>query len=264
MQIPEVTSMFRTFSRSISVYVTWFNVFSTGHCYHADLNLTTGQFMDFKPLNLLSPNDYAPLLQGIPFYKTVRDQDPQQYATLLQNSQLGCFGPGDTLLAEGDYDFWLYFLLRGQLDVFPGCSERQEAINQVTPGEVFGDLSMLTGRRRSATIKADLNSKQTTVLGLDFRVFGAVADFSSLTLETKLVYYRNSAHNLRWKLEVYRMKNPKSELAVQHRALKLFSGKRGSFEELLSLEQEAKALAVLLTAWNSPREAQRAPVAAVR
>lgn len=220
--------------------------------------------MDFKPLSLLSPDDYAPLLQGIPFYKNVRDQDLQQYNTLLQNSQLGSFGPGDTLLAEGDYDFWLYFLLRGQLDVFPGRSERQGAINQVTPGEVFGDLSMLTGRRRSATIKADLNFKQTTVLGLDFRVFGAVADFSSLTLETKLVYYRNTAHNLRWKLEVYRMKNPKSELATQHRALKLFSGERGSFEELLSLEQEAKALAVLLTAWNSRLKERCEPIAAMK
>jgi hypothetical protein len=220
--------------------------------------------MDFKPLSLLSPDDYAPLLQGIPFFKTVRDQDPQQYTTLLQHSQLGTFGPGDPLLAEGDYDVWLDFLLRGQLDVFPGRSERQEAINHVTPGEVFGDLSMLTGRRRSATIKADLNFKQTTVLGLDFRVFGAVADFSSLTLETKLVYYRNAAHNLRWKLEVYRLKNPESELAAQHRALKLFSGERGSFEELLSLEQEAKVLAVLLTAWNAPREGQIDAVVAIK
>ncbi len=206
--------------------------------------------MIFRPLHALSADSIHPVLQGIPFFKTVREQDLSQYEALVQHSQMASFGPGEVLLSKGDHDFWLFFLLRGQLDVFPDNGDFQDSINQITPGEVFGDLSMLTGRQRSASVRASDSFRQTTVLGLDFRVFGRLGDFSRLTLDTKLAYYRNTAHNLRWKLDVYRMEYPDSPLAAKHRSLKLFAGKRDTLEELEALEFQAKQLANLLKDWN--------------
>ncbi len=206
--------------------------------------------MVFKPLHLMASESILPVLRGIPFYRSVSEQDEQQFECLLNHSQVGTFGPGEVILSEGEQDSWLFFLLRGQLDVFSGGDASHPAINQITPGEVFGDLSMLTGGQRIATIRACKHARQTTVLGLDFRLFGTLEDFSRLSLQTKLAYYRNTAHNLRWKLDVYRMEHPNSELSAKHRSLKPFIGQRDTLEELRALEHQAKSFARWLAAWN--------------
>jgi hypothetical protein len=219
--------------------------------------------MVFKPLHLMASESILPVLRGIPFYRSVSEQDEQQFDCLLKHSQVGTFGPDEIVLSEGEQDSWVFFLLRGQLDVYSGSDKTLPAINQITPGEVFGDLSMLTGGQRIATIRACKHARQTTVLGLDFRLFGALEDFSRLSLKTKLAYYRNTAHNLRWKLDVYRLEYPDSGLSAKHRSLKPFIGIRDSVEELRALEHQAKSFAKWLGAWNqklsTPMSAPKGP-----
>jgi len=224
--------------------------------------------MSFTPLRQFPEKTIRQFLQGIPFYNTVRGQDIEQFRLLLAHSHIGQYNPGEVLVERGEKDFWLFFLLRGQLDVFAGDTANYPPVNHITPGEVFGDLSMLTGRERTASIYASEAVKQVLVLALDFRAFGLLKDFSTLSLQTKLAYYRNTVHNLRWKLEVYRMNHPGSTLAPRHRAVKLFTGARDTVEELVSLETQAKALITLLVAWNDefgtlPLPAMEAPSAEI-
>ena len=73
---------------------------------------------------------------------------------------------------------------------------------------------------------------------------------SPISRQTKLTYYRNTAHNLRWKLEVYRSQHLQHELANKHRQIKLYLGPKDTFEELLSLHEQSQALASLLLEWN--------------
>jgi len=108
----------------------------------------------------------------------------------------------------------------------------------------------LVGTARSATVIADLGAKESLVLALDFNVFGPLNSVNPITLQTKLAYYRNTAHNLRWKLEVYRSQHLHHELANKHRQIKLYHGQKDSYEELISLYEQSQALALLLMEWN--------------
>jgi len=219
--------------------------------------------MEVHPLYHYQQESLDSLLSSIPFYKAVKQRDQWQYDLIMSYSRVIEYSPGEMLLEQGQRDQWLYFLLRGQLAVVIGSGKHErKVVNYITPGEVFGDLAVLVDHLRTATVVADPNCKSVLVFGTDFQVFGELEDFSKVSLATKLEYYRNMVHNLRWKLEVYRMSYPDQSFASNHRKVKLHTGKRDTFEELKSLDEQARALARLLLNWNvefdrlsiSPRE----------
>jgi CRP/FNR family transcriptional regulator, cyclic AMP receptor protein len=190
------------------------------------------------------------LLSGIPFFKVVKQQDPAQFDLLLKASRVITYIPGALVLQKGDLGNWLYFLLKGKLAVYVDRALQSDLVNYITPGEVFGDLAQLVGTPRTATVIADYGTKDSTVLALDFNVFGQLNSTTPISLQTKLAYYRNTAHNLRWKLEVYRSQHLQHPLANKHRHIKLFYGPKDTYEELLALHEQSKALAVLILEWN--------------
>lgn len=207
--------------------------------------------MEIKPLSQIPREVVEKLLSAVPFYNMVKQQDSSQFDVLLEHSHIINYQPGEVVLARGDTDTWLYFLLKGQLVVHAGdqvCDA--SAVNYITPGEVFGDLAMLVDRVRTATVVADTNSKQITVFSTDFNIFGGLSDTEIISLQTKLAYYRNTVHNLRWKLEVYRMKYPDHAMAENHRQVRLYMGPKDTMEELEGLFRQAQALVKLLLEWN--------------
>lgn len=206
--------------------------------------------METKPLHKIPKDTLEHLLSGIPFFKAVKLQDAKQLEILLQASRVMSFVPGEVVLQKGDTGNWLYFLLKGKLAVYVDQALKGDLINYVTPGEVFGDLAQLVGQARTATIIADSAAKESMVLTLDFNVFGPLNSIIPITLQTKLAYYRNTAHNLRWKLEVYRSQHLQHELANKHRQIKLYHGPKDSYDELVSLYEQSQALALLLMEWN--------------
>lgn len=206
--------------------------------------------MESKPIHKFPKTTLEQLLSGISFFKAVRQQDPKQFDLLVQASRVVSYQPGEVVVQKGELSNWLYFLLKGKLAVYVDQPQQSDLVNYVTPGEVFGDLAQLVGQPRTATIIADQSAKESTVLALDINVFGPLNAVSPVSRETKLIYYRNMAHNLRWKLEVYRSQHLQHELANKHRQIKLYHGPKDSFEELQSLFDQSKALAILLIEWN--------------
>lgn len=191
------------------------------------------------------------LLTSIPFYKTVKQEDEWQYDILMRHSKIIEYRPGEVVLEKGQKDQWLFFLLKGQLRVLVGNGRDVQVVNHITPGEVFGDLAVLFDHERTATVTSDPNSRKILVFGTDFSIFGRLHDLSLVTLNTKLIYYRNMVHNLRWKLEVYRTSFPHKENSSSHRKIKLYMGPKNTFDELTSLDKQARDLAQLLVEWNS-------------
>ena len=207
--------------------------------------------MDVKPIKSLSRDYVEQLLSVIPLFKLVNQQDAEQFNLLLESSKVITYLPGEVVLRRGDNDPWLYFLLKGRLAVYVEDLKNSELVNYVTPGEVFGDLSPLVGRPRTATISAEASFRESMVLAMDSSIFGDINSTSPITIRTKLVYYRNTVHNLRWKLEVYRSQHLNHPLANAHRQVNLYSGVKDTIEELHSLYAQAQALAKLLLDWNS-------------
>lgn len=207
--------------------------------------------MEIRPLHHYPKESLDALVTAIPFYRAVREQDHWQYDLLMNHSRVIEFRPGEIILEKGQTDSWLYFLLKGQLVVSVGDSGVAEAnVNYITPGEVFGDLAVLFNHQRTATVRADPNSKRVLVFGTDFQVFGELHETHQISLATKLLYYRNMVHNLRWKLEVYRVTYPDHACASEHRKVKLYTGPKDTIEELKSLDSQARHLAKLLVDWN--------------
>ncbi|MFI2811353.1 MULTISPECIES: cyclic nucleotide-binding domain-containing protein [Microbulbifer] len=212
--------------------------------------------MDIKPLSDYPREAVDRLLSVIHLFRDIRAASDWQYDVVLQRSRLVGLAPGESLLAEGDVDQWVYFLLRGELNVHIDSDDDDSLaagrpLAVIRPGEVFGDLSMLLAEPRTANVSAAPTSRDTQVLGVDCTLFGDLDDFSLLHLSTKLIFYRNMVHSLRWKLEVYRSKYPDHELADSHRRVKLYTGPKNSRDELKALADQARALARFLLDWNA-------------
>lgn len=204
--------------------------------------------MQSKSVNQYPRDAVEKLLAAIPFFKEIKKQDVWQFEVLLQHSRLLFCQPEEVIVEQGSRDDCLYFLIKGQLLV--QVREQNQVVNSITPGEVFGDLSMLLEQPRTATVVADSSSREVIVFSLDFSVFGALLDFNHIKLSTKLTYYRNLVHSLRWKLEVYRGRFGHHALANRHRLVPLFRGLAGTTEELLALREQARQMAELLLCWN--------------
>jgi signal-transduction protein with cAMP-binding, CBS, and nucleotidyltransferase domain len=206
--------------------------------------------MEIKLLSKLSRDYVEQLLSGIPFFKLVKQQDAWQFELLLQSSRIITYSPGEVVLQRGDSDQWLFFLLKGRLAVYVDDPLKGELVNYVTPGEVFGDLAQLMRQPRTATVLAEPSARESIVLATDASIFGDVNSTRPITIQTKLAYYRNTVHNLRWKLEVYRSQHLQHPLANKHRQVKLYTGVKDTLEELKALYEQAQALASLLLEWN--------------
>ncbi len=211
--------------------------------------------MQIRELFKLPFNTIENLLRSIPFYKEIQQQDAEQFERLLKYSKLVDLEPGDTIMRSGDQGSWLYFLLKGQLAVFLDESDNAQPLNYIRPGELFGDLAMLSECERRATVRADVNCKSSLLFATNFDSFGELEDFSIINLDTKLVLYRMMVHSVRWKLELNKMDDPSHELVDDIRKITVYTGPKSSLEELRGLSKQAQQLADLLIRWNTAKSA---------
>ena len=191
------------------------------------------------------------LLNSIPFYKAVKKQNERQFNELMQFSRIVHYESGEKVISRGSTDTWTYFLVKGQLVVsVPDFNGRSYHVNYITPGEVFGDLSVLLKDSRTADVYVDDNCKEAIVFGTDFGLFGQLINFNLISLETKLLYYRHTNHSLRWKLEMYRSKYRDHPMSNEHRKIMPYTGPKDNIEELHALYHQTVDLARLLVEWN--------------
>lgn len=208
--------------------------------------------MDVQPVHNCPRESVDRLLSSVPFYKLVKQVDQYQYELLLQHSRIIEYQPGEVVLEKGEREEWLYFLLKGQLEVKSGEADSSDTVvNFITPGEVFGGLAVLFDHVRIATVVADSNSRKVLVFGTNVKIFGKLEEIHNISLSTKLIYYRNMVHNLRWRLEMYRVAYPDQEFSSAHRQIKVYSGPKDTLSELRDLDNQARELAKLLVIWNS-------------
>lgn len=62
--------------------------------------------------------------------------------------------PGDVLMAEGDEADELYLLLSGGLEVTIGADGEEQTLTRLEAGSTVGEIALLAGDRRSATVRA--------------------------------------------------------------------------------------------------------------
>jgi hypothetical protein len=206
--------------------------------------------MQIKSLEELGEETLKALLNQIPFFNDLAMQDYQQFELLLQHSNIVELDPGEVLMKKGSIDQKFYFLLKGNLDVFPDETPGDKAIGQLSQGQVLGALSIINEQPRTATLAAN-NVEKATLFSTDFSIFGELDDFSQIKLTTKLSLLRIVINNTRFKLEVNRMNEPDHELAKKLAKVEKFDGEKGTAEELDALAEQAFFLGQLLDLWNN-------------
>ena len=108
------------------------------------------------------------------------------------------FQPNSAIIRQGEKGDKFYILLHGKADVFintPGGSELQ--VNQLKAGQYFGEMALLGGGVRAATVKASLDGP-VSVAALDEKSFNTlINDSRSLREELiGLVERRKTYHQL--------------------------------------------------------------------
>ncbi|MEQ3723804.1 cyclic nucleotide-binding domain-containing protein [Alcanivorax sp.] len=192
------------------------------------------------------------LLAGVPFFNEIARDDQDEFVQLEKTTRLWVAASGESVIRAGEVDSTLYFLLRGQLEVLSDNAQ-ESPLYYVSPGEVFGTLSMLLGTPRSATITVADNAREAVLASLDFNEFND--DDGPYSLATRLAFFHMIVHHIRWTLEVKRMQAPTHELVHSMRKLPVFHGEKNSPEELAALKVQAQGLAELLCRWNGEGQA---------
>ncbi len=80
---------------------------------------------------------------------------------LIRLSKIREYEKGEVIIKEGSRDQWIYFLLSGKVRIEKG-GVQIAVIDKI--GEIFGEMSLLDGLARSASVFAESN---TTCLAFD-------------------------------------------------------------------------------------------------
>ena len=99
------------------------------------------------------PNPHA-LLQRVPLFAAL---DDVEMASLAANMSLHQFAAGDAIVEQGEVGASMYLVAEGLLYVYIEQAETGDLIkvSDLIPGQFFGEIALLTGEPRTATVKAE-------------------------------------------------------------------------------------------------------------
>ena len=82
----------------------------------------------------------------------LKNFESKNLCKLLRLSKIRQYEDGETIITEGDFDSWLYFLLSGRIRV----AKEGVTISTIDKqGEIFGEMRVIDERSRSASVYAE-------------------------------------------------------------------------------------------------------------
>jgi len=94
---------------------------------------------------------YAELITTFPLFKGFTANGTQR---LLDSGKVKQHGAGTVLLKEGDKADFVLLVLTGALEVFVDREGQHLVLTEAEPGDVLGELAVLCGIPRSASVRA--------------------------------------------------------------------------------------------------------------
>jgi serine/threonine-protein kinase len=88
------------------------------------------------------------------------------------------FQPGELIMREGDVGDAAYMIVSGRCHAFRTVGNEKESLAVMTAGEVFGEMSLLLGEPRAASVEA---VDQVSTLILDARTLAEGLDVDGWT-----------------------------------------------------------------------------------
>ena len=100
---------------------------------------------------LLARPDIPLLLQDIPLFQKLKKMDRN---ALAESAGLVSFKPGNSIIRQGEPGDSMYVILVGSAYVLMEDGGQEEIIDQLNKGHYFGEMSLLSGEPRSASIRS--------------------------------------------------------------------------------------------------------------
>lgn len=128
---------------------------------------------------LTGRDDLIDTLKKVPFLEPHEDKFLKQ---ILQLSKIRMYSPNEAITRQGDYDCWLYVILKGEVKIIR--NEEEIARLDAHMG-TFGELAVIDGEARSASVYAVTD---TTCLAIDGSFLDRLEQQEKVEFEA--VYYR--------------------------------------------------------------------------
>jgi len=113
-------------------------------------------------------------LGRLPFLNSI---EHKYLKDIIFRSKMRTYEPNEVITSEGTYDNWIYIILAGKVEVL---KDEKKIACLDKPGDTFGEMALLDGEKRSATI---MSRGDTVCLAIDASVL------SSLDQEKCMAFY---------------------------------------------------------------------------
>jgi CRP-like cAMP-binding protein len=115
-------------------------------------------------------------LTGIPLFAGLSDEERTSLAEWFETSDASA---GTVLVSEGAAGYSFYVLIDGAAEVTVG----DETVATYGPGDFFGEMAILGGGRRNATVTVTAPSRLLSMFGTEFRMLEEVQPDIAARLE---------------------------------------------------------------------------------
>ena len=115
-------------------------------------------------------------LAGIPLFAGLSDEER---ASLAEFFEISDASPGMALVTEGASGYSFYVLVDGAAEVTVGGTP----VATYGPGDYFGEMAILGGGRRNATVTVTAPSRLLSMFGTEFRMLQEVQPDIAARLE---------------------------------------------------------------------------------
>mgnify|MGYP002785037485 CR=1 FL=1 len=110
--------------------------------------------------------DAATILRGVSVFSALLDAE---HDALAAASSMAAFGDGELVVRQGDAGTSMFVVVRGAVIVTVDPDGREVA--RIGPGGFFGEMSLLTGAPRNATVKAVVDTDLVEITLAAFKAF---------------------------------------------------------------------------------------------
>jgi CRP/FNR family transcriptional regulator len=90
-------------------------------------------------------------LAAVPLFSQLPRKDLTRLARAVVERN---YKKGDTIVKEGEQAVAFFIVSKGKVEVHAGAGAKRQKLNEIGPGGVFGEMALLDGGARAATIKA--------------------------------------------------------------------------------------------------------------
>lgn len=135
----------------------------------------------------------AEIIEQMRCIPTMASLEDGLVAEVVRVAKVRKYEAGEIIIIEGARDHWLYFLVHGELDI----NHQGVALHQMNRfGDMFGEMGLIDGSPRSATVKA---ITPALCLALDASLFERMeeADRAALKIALNQTICENMAERLR-------------------------------------------------------------------